>query len=386
VADKPRIAIVGGGLGGTVAGIFLQRAGFPVKVYEQASKIERIGAGINLGPHVMRIMREIGIEDRMADIGVLPRERLRRVWDTGEITLRQPVENFTAMYGANHLIIHRGDFQAILTSCLNPGVLELGKRLVEVNDASSAAKLVFADGTTADADVVIGADGINSKVREAIYGNDPAIYAGSVAYRSIFPIELLKGMHVPDHTKWFQDECHILIYFITRAHEVMYFVTGNPEAWGSDSFAPQKADLKHLREAFAGFHPEVQAVLAACPEASRWPILERLPRPGWSSGRVVLLGDACHAMRPHMGQGAAMAIEDAVVLSRCIANGATDIRDTFRLYEALRYERTTQVQTGSQHSMWLKDAKEDPSWLYRHDVLHEPLVMPGAASVVAAHA
>ena len=184
--------------------IFLQQAGIPVKVYEQAPKLARIGAGINLGPHVMRIMRRIGIEETMNSIGVLPRERLRRVWDSGQITLRQPVENFTEMYGANHLIIHRGDFQAILTSRLQPGTLELGKCLVDVNDGATSARMNFTDGTSAEADIVIGADGINSKVREALYGKDPPLYTDSVAYRSIFPIELLKGMRSEEHTSELQ--------------------------------------------------------------------------------------------------------------------------------------------------------------------------------------
>jgi 6-hydroxynicotinate 3-monooxygenase len=377
----PRVAIVGGGLGGTVAAILLQRAGFPVAVYEQAPKIERIGAGINLGPHIMRIMHHLGIDAAMKAIGVVPRERWRRVWDTGEITLRQPVESFADIYGADHLIIHRGDFQAILTGAMAPGALQLGKRLVEAENRGPVVRLAFDDGSAAEAEIVIGADGINSRTRDVVLDPEPPSYTGHVAYRSIFPVALLDGLHVPDHTKWFKDECHILIYFITREREVIYFVTGNPEPWNADSYAPQRADLAAMRDAFAGYHPEVLQVLNACPEASRWPILERLPRPGWSKGRIVLLGDACHPMRPHMGQGAAMAIEDAVVLARCLEKfDGDDLPDAFSLYEALRYERASNVQLSSQHNMWLKDAKEDPGWLYRHNVLTLPLETPAPTS------
>lgn len=378
---SPRIAIIGGGIGGTIAAVWLQRAGYDAQIYEQADSIARIGAGINLGPHIMRIMARMGFAEAMMNTGVVPRERLRRVGDSGEITLRMPVDKFPELYGAPHLIIHRGDMQELFTAAVAPGTLHLGKRLVGLEDTGPAVKLAFADGSRIEADLVIAADGINSVVREALFGPSPPTYSGTVAYRSIYPTSLLGGMHVPDHTKWWVGDKHLLIYFLTRPRDEIYFVTGVPEDWGSDDYSPTKADMGKLREIFSDFHEDVRKVIAAAPEASRWPILEREPFRPWSEGRIVLIGDACHAMRPHMGQGAAMAIEDAVMLSRCIEElGCEDHRAIFSLYEDLRFDRTTAVHQGSQQNMWMKDSKEDPSWLYRHDVLTLPLERPKQTS------
>lgn len=375
--DSPRIAIIGGGIGGTIAAVWLQRAGYNATIYEQTDKIARIGAGINLGPHIMRIMQRMGFAESMINTGVVPRERLRRVGDTGQITLSMPVDKFPEMYGAPHLIIHRGDMQELFTAAVAPGTLLLNKRLVDLDDTGRIVNLSFADGSKAEADLVIAADGINSVVRERLFGPSPPVYSGTVAYRSIYPMSRLGGLKVPDHTKWWVGDKHLLIYFLTRARDEIYFVTGVPEDWGSDNFAPTQADMGKLQEIFSDFHPDVRQVIAAAPQASRWPILEREPFRPWSRGRIVLIGDACHAMRPHMGQGAAMAIEDAVMLSRCIEElGTGDHTSLFKLYEDLRFDRTTAVHQGSQHNMWMKDSTEDPSWLYRHDVLTLPLVAP----------
>ena len=374
MAEQPRIAIVGAGLGGPIAAIFLQRYGYDVTVYEQAPRLERIGAGINLSPNITRVFRHLGLFDRMTELGVVPRARLRKNGYTGELTFAVPVDELPERYGAPHLIMHRGDLQEVLTSAVTPGTLELGKRLVDVTETSTAARLAFTDGTTAEADIVIGADGINSRLRELLFGVEAPIYAGEVAYRSIYPLELVGDLDVPDHTKWWGTDRHILIYFITRARDVIYFVTGVPEPdWGSDDYGPRPADPRKLRDAFAGFCPAVTRVLEAAPAATAWPIIERPPLPLWSRGRIVLLGDACHAMRPHMGQGAAMAIEDGVMLARCIDRfHGQDPPAIFALYETQRHERASKVQLGSRGDDWMRYGM-DAGWLYGYDVLNVPL-------------
>jgi 6-hydroxynicotinate 3-monooxygenase len=374
MTESMRIAIIGAGLGGTTLAAFLQRAGYQVTLYEQATSLARIGAGINLGPNVTRILRHLGIGDRCERTGVIPRGRYSREWDTGAITFDIPVREFSGHYGAPHLTMHRGDLQDALTSTIEPGSIQFGKRLLELDEFGDMVRLNFADGTSADADMVIGADGINSRVREILLGPEQPIYTGTVAYRSIFPRALVGDMEIADHTKWWGPDRHILFYFLTASRDEIYFVTGVPEAdWGSDSFAPMAADMDVVRATFAGFHPEVRTILAACPAATRWPILERLPFPLWSRGRVVLLGDACHPMAPNMGQGAAMAIEDAAVLARCVTDGDGDCAAIFAAYQSLRFERTARVQRESRENNWLRYPM-DPGWLFGFDVL-------GAAAV-----
>jgi 6-hydroxynicotinate 3-monooxygenase len=383
---EPRIAVIGAGLGGTTATILLQKACYRVKLYEQAPTLGRIGAGINLSPNVTRILRHIGILDALSEIGCLPHERLRREWDTGRVTYAFPVDKLQELYGAPHLIVHRGDLQEALTGAVAPGALELGKRLVDLKETTSGAVLTFADGSTDEADIVVGADGINSRLREILLGPEPPIYTGEVAYRGIFPRALIGDLHVPDHTKWTApDGTHILIYCMTKARDEIYFVTGVQEPdWGSDNYNPQTADLSRMRSYFSGFHSEVRRVLDACPAATRWPILERAPLPLWSKGRIVLLGDACHPMRPHMGQGAAMAIEDAAMLARCIEHsGGQNPGEIFKLYEAQRVERTSKVQLISQGNDWMRTGG-DASWLLGYDVINVPFVYSGAPLAAAA--
>jgi len=382
-----RIAIVGGGLGGALAAILLQRASHQVTVYEQAPQLARIGAGINLGSNVMTIMRHVGLEDKMNGIGLVPRTGASRVWDTGEVLFQRPYQEWAERFGAHHLIMHRGDLLQALCSALRPGTVQFGKQLVGMEPAGQDTRLSFADGSDAVAGLVIGADGVNSKVREVLLGFEPPIYTGTVAYRAIFPTDLLSGPALAnDNTKWWSDERlpsledrHFLIYYLTGRRDEIYFVTGSPEPhWNGDA-ASVPVEMEEIRACYEGFHSEVIRVIEACPQASKWPLLERDPRPVWSRDNIVLLGDACHPMKPHMGQGAAMAFEDAVILARCIEAREDDAPAAFRLYEATRIGRTSRVQRESHVNTWLRDPA-DPAWVYGYDVLNVPLGAAGAGA------
>jgi 6-hydroxynicotinate 3-monooxygenase len=371
---ETRIAIIGAGLGGATAAILLERASFNVKVYEQAPKFTRIGAGINLGPNVARILRRLGIATELERVGLLPQTRHSRDGYSGAITHDVAVASYPEIYGAPLLIMHRGDLQEGLVGAVKPGTIEMGKRLIDLRETSGALQLTFADGTTTEADIVIGADGINSKVREILLGHEPPTYTGSVAYRAIFPASLLGDLKIADLTKWWGEDRHILAYYLSAARDEFYFVTDVPEGdWGSTNFTPMPAELGSLRKAFSGFHSDVQCIIDACPEATRWPIFEREPKELWSRGNIVLLGDACHPMKPHMGQGAAMAIEDAVMLARCIERfQAADVPAAFKLYEAHRFDRTSRVQRQSHKDDWMRFPM-DPGWLFHYDVFTAPL-------------
>ena len=247
---------------------------------------------------------------------------------------------------------------------------------MDLKETGGALELRFSDGSRAEADMVIGADGINSKIRDILLGPEPPVYTGNVAYRSIFPSALLERQ-VTDHTKWWGEDRHILIYYLSHKRDEIYFVTGVPQAqWDNADYSPTRAGRDELLAAFEGFHSEVRGVLAACPDASKWPILEREPRPLWSRGNVVMLGDACHPMPPHMGQGAAMAFEDAVMLVRCIEQCHDQAPSAaFKLYEANRYERTSQVQLESHNNEWMHHGM-DHGWVFGYDPVTEPIV-PG---------
>ena len=378
---KPSIAVVGGGLGGTLAAILLQRAGNGVSVYEQAPQLARVGAGINLGANVMRIMRHVGLEDTMNRIGMVPQKGASREWDTGRVLFDRPYDEWAARFGARNLIMHRGDLLAVLESALEPGTMQFGKRLEDLVPAGDRTKLVFEDGGEAVADIVIGADGVNSRVREIVLGVEAPIYTGTVAYRSIFPTSLMQGPALDyDSTKWWSDERipsqedrHFIVYYLTAAQDEIYFVTGSPAPDWDGNLSSTPAAMAEIRACYEGFHPEVIRVIEACPAATKWPLLERKPQPLWSQDGIVLLGDSCHPMKPHMGQGAAMAFEDAVVLARCISTFEGDVAGAFKAYEATRIGRTSRVQQESHDNTWMKHPM-DPGWVFGYDPLTTPLL------------
>ena len=186
-----RIAVIGGGLGGIPVGILLQRAGHDVTVYEQASKLERIGAGIHLFPNAGKVLQELGLFDRLANVGLVPDRMWHREWDTGKVTFEVRMDRFLKLFGVPHLIIHRGDLVEILASGLETGSFVFGKRLIGFEDDGRMVSLSFSDGSNSEAEIVIGADGINSVIRATLLGPEQPTYTGHVAHRAIFPIERL---------------------------------------------------------------------------------------------------------------------------------------------------------------------------------------------------
>jgi 6-hydroxynicotinate 3-monooxygenase len=375
---RQRIAVVGAGLGGmTVAG-FLQRLGFAVKVFEQAPAFSRIGAGIHLSANVMVVMRRLGIETVLSDIGLHPDAFVSRQWDTGEILFELPLDAASeAHYGAAYINVHRGDLHAVLESALEPGTVAFGKRLAAIEEAGDAIRLRFAGGEELDADVVIGADGVNSKVREFLFGPEKPRFTGHIAHRAIFPAARLNGLAIRACTKWWGPRNHILVYYMTQAREEVYLVTSAPQAaWsGETSFVP--CDRDEFIAEFAGYHAELRQVVETAPEVTKWPVLDRAPVERWHQGRVVLLGDACHPLRPYMASGAAMAIEDAAVLARCVGEfGGDDPAESFAWYQANRMPRVEKVRQISHVNTWLK-TPTDPDWLFCYDACTVPLLPPG---------
>jgi 6-hydroxynicotinate 3-monooxygenase len=377
--SKPRIAIVGAGLGGTAAAALMQRAGYSVRLYEQAPGFSRLGAGIHLGPNVMKIMRRIDCEDALNVMGSHPDFWYSRDWKSGDAIAQIPLGDFALKeYGATYLTVHRGDFHALMTEAVAPGTIEFNKCLTNIEETDKDVRLTFADGSVEIADIVIGADGVNSKLRDHLLGAEPPRYTGYVAHRAVFPASLLGTDPFDLCVKWWSEDRHMMVYYVTSKRDEIYYVTGVPQAeWpAGQSVAPSSRD--EMREVFAGYHPSVQKLIDATPEVTKWPLLERDPLPLWSRGRLVLLGDACHPMKPHMAQGAAMAIEDAAMLTRCLDEiGVNDYTNAFALYEANRAERASKVQLVSHNNTWLR-TNEDPAWVFAYDVFNEPLMSPAS--------
>ncbi|KVM59950.1 6-hydroxynicotinate 3-monooxygenase [Burkholderia gladioli] len=379
---QPRIAIVGAGLGGTAAAALLQRSGYDVRLYEQAPSFSRLGAGIHLGPNVMKIMRRIGCEDALNAMGSHPDFWYSRDGITAEVMSQIPLGDFALKtYGASYLTVHRGDFHALMTQAVAPGTIAFGRKLTAIEDTGSEVRLGFDDGTVETADIAIGADGVNSRLREHLLGAEPPRYTGYVAHRAVFPASLLDNKPYDMCVKWWSGDRHMMVYYVTERRDEYYYVTGVPQAEWPAGVSMVDSSREEMREAFDGFHPDIQHLIDVSPSITKWPLLERDPLPLWSRGRLVLLGDACHPMKPHMAQGAAMAIEDAAMLARCLDEvGIADYANAFALYEANRSARASKVQLVSHNNTWLR-TNEDPAWVFAYDVFGVPLEAPSREPV-----
>jgi 6-hydroxynicotinate 3-monooxygenase len=372
-----QIAVIGAGLGGmTVAGL-LQRQGFAVKVYEQAPAFSRIGAGIHLSANVMMVMRRLEIEKALYDIGLHPDAFVSRQWDTGDILFELPFDAAAeARYGAAYINVHRGDLHSVLESALAHGTVAFGKKLSGIDDRGATIRLSFEDGSDADADLIIGADGLNSKVRDHLLGPQKPRYTGHIAHRAIYPTTRLNGLPIRACTKWWGPGNHILVYYMTQAREEVYLVTSAPQPeWNSTAaFVPCGRD--EFIATFEGYHAELQQVVQAASEITKWPVFDREATDLWCGRRIAMLGDACHPMRPYMAAGAAMAIEDAAILARCIAEiGRDDAQQCFAWYEANRKPRVRKVQQISSANTWLR-APIDPTWFFSYDACDVALEPP----------
>jgi 6-hydroxynicotinate 3-monooxygenase len=370
--QKKRVAVVGAGLGGLTAAGFLQRAGFSVKVYEQAPAFSRIGAGIILSANVSKVMRRLGIESALVEAGIKSQTYISRAWDSGE-TMYQILFDAESerRYGGPYVHIHRGDLHTVLERAVTPGTIMFNHRLVDLKESSDAIRLIFENGATTEVDIVVGADGIRSKVRELLLGPEPPRFVGAAAYRAIFPAERLRGVQIPDCTKWWGPDRHCLPYFLTSRRDEVYAIGVVPASgWDSDEASTASSRDEYL-EAFAGFHTDLRRVLEAVDSVSLWPIFDRERDDRWSGGRIALLGDACHPMRPFMAAGGAMAVEDAAILSRCLAT-FDETAQAFRCYAATRIPRVAEVQRISIEHSWMR-GPTDTDWFYCYDACTAPL-------------
>jgi len=368
----PQIAVIGAGIGGLALAGLLSRQGTRVTVFEQAAAFERIGAGIQMSPNAMHVLRALGLEPLLRRLAFEPPAWSHRVWDTGEhlsdLTFGAEAER---RYGAPYLLLHRGDLHAAILSAVPADSIRFNKKLSDIDRGGAGITLRFADGSRATVDAVVGADGVHSRVREILLGPERPTFTGRVAHRTVFPSALMGDFAVDTCTKWWGPDRHIVVYPVNPRRDETYFVTSVPDqSWDVESWSA-RGEMAEVQQALAGFHADVQKILAACPQVHKWALFERDPLPRWSEGPVVLLGDACHPMTPYMAQGAANALEDAAILSRCLKE-PSDPAVAFQRYEAARLARTARIQLTSRQNTWGKQAV-DPSWVYGYNACETPI-------------
>jgi 2-polyprenyl-6-methoxyphenol hydroxylase-like FAD-dependent oxidoreductase len=348
------IIIAGGGVGGLASAIALGRKGADVRVLEQAPQFGAIGYGIQLGPNVFSMFDRLGLREAVLAHSILP----KNVWmfdalDGKPVTAVETGPEFVARYGSPYIVIHRVDLHNCLTEACRglPNVhLDENAQVTGFVDDGAGITVSLADGRTVRGDLLIGADGIRSRVRaEIIDDGDPELI-GYVAHRTIVPIEKApSGVPLGDVVLWGGPGFHIVNYPLRDA-SIFNIVA----VFRTDTFS-QKGDVEtyraELQATYADAHPAMREMIAMMDLERRWPIADRSPRRGWSKGRAVLLGDAAHATLQSLAQGACMAIEDAVVLAELLEIHGSDFATAFARFEQERLLRTARVQLESRY-MW----------------------------------
>jgi len=338
------VAIIGGGIGGLTAALSLFEAGFDVHVYEQAHELSEVGAGIQVSPNASRVLHRLGLAGELELMGVRPLAFHQRRWDDGRTLLRTPLADVVVeAFGFPHYQMHRSDLLAALLHALPPDRVHVGHRLIGLADDGERVSAAFENRTEIDADVLVGADGIHSAVREALFGAASPDFTGCAAYRGLIPAERLRTLRIPVEAQiWMGPGKHFVHYYVQQKQLLNFVAVFEQEAWTRESWT-DRGDIADALAAFDGWHPQLHAILESADETFVWALFDRTPLERWSVGRVTLLGDACHPMLPFMAQGAAQAMEDAAALTTCL-RADSDVADALRRYETVRLPRSSRIQ------------------------------------------
>jgi salicylate hydroxylase len=350
--NKLSVAIIGGGIGGLTAALHLTQAGFDVHVYEQTRDHAEVGAGLVIAPNASRLLHRLGLAEKLDAIGVKPEAFHQRRWQDGRTLaytrLREATE---AAYGAPHYVFHRGEMHAVLAQALPSDRVHLGHRCTGFVDRGDRVEARFDNGVEITADALIGADGIHSVIRHALLGPERPRFTGCIAYRGLIPAERVAHLGLDRATNNSMGPGRHFVYYFVSAGRMLNFVgLLEQDAWIKESWT-EPGDVADLAVAYAGFHPQVRGIIAAANETFKWALLDRMPLPRWSFGRITLLGDACHPMLPFLGQGAGQAIEDGAALAACMQRFGDDVPAAFELYQSLRLPRTARCQAQSRENM-----------------------------------
>ncbi|WGD50176.1 FAD-dependent monooxygenase [Bradyrhizobium sp. CB1650] len=378
-----RVAIVGGGIGGLTAALALRAGGLDVIVFEQAEILREIGAGVSIHPNAARLLKRIGLDDQLRKIGSPIGGITLRTSQGDAITTPEGPATPAFSRDSQGYNVHRADFLNLLFTALPEGTVNLGHRCIGLKKDDNKVRLSFANGSSVDADIVIGADGIHSVIQREIGLESRPASEGTMAYRGLVPAERLAWAdELKDPALWLGSGRSFLLYPVAggRLINMVAFVptdTDSEESWSAPG------DVKALATEYEGWDKPVVDVINSLEETFRWGIYDRAPLPYWSTARVTLMGDAAHPMVPHLGQGAGQSIEDAITLGVLLEGcAAADIADRLRLYETLRLARTSRIQAfaraagklyrsehddplekAGQLSEWMAQGK----WLFEHD-------------------
>jgi salicylate hydroxylase len=346
-----KVVIAGGGIGGLAAALACARRGLPVQLLERAAQLSEVGAGIQIGPNVTRILQAWGLGDALAQVAAFPKRLQARDARTGQVlgSLRLG-ERAQALYGAPYATIHRADLQAMLhTAVQAAGVqVRLGQTVQGWRETTGGLQVNTAEGPSVQADALIGADGVWSAVRQQLLGDAPARFTGHLAYRALVAqADLPAHLRSDQVTVWMGPRLHVVHYPVRSGQWLNWVAIVHGAKPDQAQDWDQAGNNQALMQAMGAVGADLHERLASVPAWRQWALHDRAPMAGahdMAQGRVALLGDAAHPMRPYLAQGAGMAIEDAQALAQCLSAGNATVPAQLQAYAQARWARNARVQ------------------------------------------
>ncbi len=408
-AQRPlRVGIIGGGIGGAATARALRQRGFEVHIFEKSGHFGEVGAGVQMTPNATRTLKALGVGEGLKRVGFLPESMTGYNWQTAEKTFRTPLrETAVTNFGAEFYHVHRADLLDILVEGLPDSCVTFNARCTGVDSKGHTAIAHFADGSSYEADLIVGADGIHSVVRDALWGRTRATFTGHMCWRALVPVDRHPLPFVePVAAFWMGPKAHVVTYYVKGGAAVNIVAVAESEDWVKESWT-EPSSTGELLNAYQGWHENLIRLLAMTDptQTFKWGLFDRDPMQSWSKGRATLLGDAAHPMLPFLSQGAAMAIEDGYVLAAALEAFRDDIDHALVAYEAERLPRTARVQLearerGKTYHLATPEEqrkrdeemkqrqKDDPNavgikaeWVYSYDSVACVEHFPGKASV-----
>ncbi len=348
---KPKILIAGAGIGGLATALALLQRGFEVEIYEQAPELRELGAGFQSSANGTRVLFSLGLEQAIRRIATEPLGKEVRLWNNGQTwKLFDLGAESVATYGYPYLMLHRGDCHRVLAEAvmaLAPNALHLGALCAGYRQDATGVALKLANGSEVEGDVLIGSDGVHSKIRQCMYGDDKPFFTGCMAWRGVVPVDRLpKHLHRSVGTNWIGSGGHI-VHYLLRAGELFNFVgVVERSDWLVESWTVP-GTREECANDYRGWNEDIQTIIGQIDVPYKWALMGRAPLAHCQDGRVALLGDAFHPTLPFLAQGAMMALEDAVVIARALDAQPANPQRALQCYEQARLERTSKIVNGS---------------------------------------